>query len=261
MIAMTAEERDIFLRDYFAQLERWRELDLALAEDMYGPGGPEMDDLQQQLAQMRDSYAQRLPSWPLARCPFSGQVLQQSIDIYGLDGLWWNYDAPVRPWEDLPATYLALDGAVSLGQPIAPAPFLCKPGAGVPGVLPRLLNTAGIKAVISTVPIGPHQGYPIAYFGVDVPAGLERVNTWGTGQYRFVDQHNMLRWGESMISLSDYDFDLGPWIERGQLLWIPPGDPTATLHSGTEGCPYLGLDGCRALQRIERGRVWAGETY
>ncbi len=261
MIAMTAEERDILLRDYFARLERWRELDLALAEDMNGPGGPEMDDLQQQLAQMRDSYAQRLPSWPLARCPFSGQVLQQSIDIYGLDGLWWNYDAPVRPWEDLPATYLALDGAVSLGQPIAPAPFLCKPGAGVPGVLPRLLNTAGMKAVISTVPVGPHQGYPIAYFGVDVPAGLERVNTWGTGQYRFVDQHNMLRWGESMISLSDYDFDLGPWIERGQLLWIPPGDPSATLRSGTEGCPYLGLDGCRALQRIERGRVWAGETY
>lgn len=129
------------------------------------------------------------------------------------------------------------------------------------GVLPRLLTIPGIKAVISSVRIGPHQGYPIAYFASGDQTGVERINTWGTKYYTFVDRYNMLRWGESLVSCSDYDFHLEPWIEGGQLLWIAPGDQTLTIQSGTTGCPYLGLDGSRQLQRIERGRAWSGEIY
>ena len=260
-MSMEGEARTIFLKKYFALLEKWRELDMDPASAESGPLTAQMDTLQVQLAEMRDVYSNLLPSRPLSRCPFSGEVLSHSIDVGGLDGLWWNYDAPVRRLESLPAAYLALDGAVQLEEPLEYAPFLCKPGPGVPGVLPRLLNLPGIKAVVSSIRIGPHRGYPIGYFAAETPAGLERVNTWGTSQYTFVDRHNMLRWGESPVSGSDYDFDLEPWIRGGQLLWIVPGDQTLALQRGTTGCPYLGLDGSRQLQRIERGRAWSGETY
>ncbi|MDD3654204.1 MAG: hypothetical protein PHO01_08490 [Desulfotomaculaceae bacterium] len=262
MKPMNIEERATFLREYFDCLERWRRFDLDLALGKNGGNLPAgMEALQLKLAEMRDVYQERLPVLPLSRCPFSNNLVYHSIDNGGLDGLWWNYDAPVRPLENLPSTYFALDGAIKLGSRIEFAPFLCKPGAGIPGVLPRLLNYAGIKAVLSSLQIGPHQGYPVFYFAPDAPAGLARVNTWGTGQYTFVDQNDMLRWGECPVSLDDYDFALDKWIESGKLLWVAPGDEKATLHAGLNGCPYLGLNGRRELLRIERSRVWSGETY
>lgn len=261
MITMEGEERTAFLNQYFARLDKWRQLDMNPASAESETLTDQMETLQIQLADMRDVYAEHLPSLALSRCPLSGEVLFHSIDVGGLDGLWWNYDAPVRGLESLPVTYFALDGAVHLEQPLEYAPFLCKPGPGVPGVLPRLLTIPGIKAVISSVRIGPHQGYPIAYFASGDQTGVERINTWGTKYYTFVDRYNMLRWGESLVSCSDYDFHLEPWIEGGQLLWIAPGDQTLTIQSGTTGCPYLGLDGSRQLQRIERGRAWSGEIY
>jgi hypothetical protein len=262
MKPMNAQERKSFLLQYFDVLERWRAHDLSLALQGDGDKLPaEMEELQTQLTEMRDRYENSLPVLSLSRCPFTDEVVYHSIDSMGLDGLWWNYDAPVRPLETLPSTYFALDGALTLKGSIEFAPFLCKPGAGVPGVLPRLLNCEGIKAVISSLQIGTHLGYPVFYFALDVPAGLERVNTWGAGQYTFVDQQNMPRWGESAVSISEYDFALAKWIDSGQLLWIKPGDESVALYSGLEGCPYLELKGRRELLRVERGKVWSGETY
>ena len=38
-------------------------------------------------------------------------------------------------------------------------------------------------------------------------------------------------------------------------LWITPGDESATLRKGVDGCPYLGLPGPRLLAAVERGQV------
>lgn len=262
MKIMNAGERKAFLQKYFERLEKWREYDMDQAEQGDTENTPaEMEELQIKLTEMRDEYAEGLPVLPLSRCPFTGEVVDYCIDLLGLDGLWWNYDAPVRRTEDLPATYFALDGAVTLKGAIEEAPFLCKPGAGVPGVLPRLLNHDKIQAVISAVPVGGHQGYAIFYFALEIPVGLLRVNTWGTGQYTFLDQEDMVRWGEFDLRINDYDFELGKWIESGKLHWIKPGDESLSLNSSTKDCPYIGLKGNRELQRIERGIVWSGETY
>jgi hypothetical protein len=262
MKIMNAGERKAFLQKYFERLEKWREYDLEQAWQEAGEEPPaEMEELQMRLMEMRDEYAENLPVVPLSRCPFSGAAVNYCIDLLGLNGLWWNYDAPVRRTEELPLTYFALDGAVTLKGNLETAPFLCKPGAGVPGVLPRLLNHDKIQAVISAVPVGGHQGYAIFYFALEIPVGLLRVNTWGTGRYTFLDQENMVRWGEFDLSIGDYDFELGKWIESGKLHWIKPGDESLTLNSSTEDCPFIGLTGNRELQRIERGIVWSGETY
>ena len=147
-----ARERKEFLQQYFIKLEKWREYDLNLFQDGNEAAEAAMEELQKQLAVMRDEYENWLPVVPLSRCPFSGATVDYCIDLLGLDGLWWNYDAPVRRTEELPPTYFALDGAVTLKGRIDLAPFLCKPGAGVPGVLPRLLNQPEIQAVISSFP-------------------------------------------------------------------------------------------------------------
>ncbi|HCF51077.1 MAG TPA: hypothetical protein DER60_12400 [Syntrophomonas sp.] len=264
MNIMNARERKEFLQKYFIKLEKWREYDLVLLQNGNGEAmaaEAKMEELQVQLAKMRDEYEQWLPVVPLSRCPFSGEAVDYCIDLLGLDGLWWNYDAPVRRTEDLPPTYFALDGAVTLQGSIDAAPFLCKPGAGVPGVLPRLLNQEEIQAVISSFPIGDHQGYAIFYFAEDAPADMVRVNTWGTRLYTFSDQENIVRWGEFDLNINDYDFELGKWIEAGKLHWIKPGDESLTLVSSAEDCPYIGLKGNRELQRIERGEVWSGDSY
>lgn len=262
MSTMNASERKMRMQQYFAVLEKWRGYDMDLArQDDQEKIFVKMEELQMQLEEMRDQYEDNLPVLPLSRCPFTNEVVYHSIDPFGLDGLWWNYDAPVRKLENLPVSYFALDGAVTLKSNIEWAPFLCKPGAGVPGVLPRLLNMDGIQAVISSVPIGTHQGYAIFYFAIEAPPGLIRVNTWGSRQYTFIDQQNMLRWGESSLSMDDYDFQLKKWIESGKLQWIRPDDEALTLISSAENCPYVGLTGNKELQRIERGKVWSGETY
>ncbi|HRY13629.1 MAG TPA: hypothetical protein P5309_08655 [Syntrophomonadaceae bacterium] len=262
MNIMNAVERREFLQQYFARLEKWREYDLAQAHDENGAFmAAEMEKLQAQLADMRDEYADSLPVVSLSRCPFTSEKVEYCIDLGGLDGLWWNYDAPVRQMTELPYTYFALDGAVTLKGSVDAAPFLCKPGSGVPGILPRLLNQEEIQAVISAVPIGIHQGYAIFYFATEAPAGLPRVNTWGTKQYTFLDQNELVRWSDYDADINDYDFDLGKWIESGKLHWIKPGDESLTLFSSAEDCPYIGLEGKRELQRIERGIVWSGETY
>lgn len=262
MSTMNASQSKAFMQQYFAVLEKWREYDMMLAQrDDNEEILVKMEEMQIKLNEMRDKYEDNLPVLPLSRCPFSNEVVYHSIDPYGLEGLWWNYDAPVRKLENLPAAYFALDGAVTLQGQVESAPFLCKPGAGVPAVLPRLLNIDGIKAVISLVPIGTHQGYAIFYFASHAAPGLIRVNTWGSRQYTFIDSQNMLRWGESSLSIDDYDFELGKWIESGKLLWIKPGDESLDLHSSAGDCPYVGLQGNRELQRIERGKVWSGESY
>ncbi len=256
-----ARERKEFLQQYFAKLEKWREYDLTLFQEGSPAETAVMEKLQEQLAAMRDEYENWLPVVPFSRCPFSGETVDYCIDLLGLDGLWWNYDAPVRRTIELPPAFFALDGSVQLSGSIDDAPFLCKPGAGVPGVLTRLLSQEEIQAVISSFPIGQHQGYAIFYFAEDAPEDMVRVNTWGTRIYTFLDQENMVRWGEYDLSIDDYDFELGKWIEAGKLHWIQPGDETLTLMSTLENCPYIGLEGNRELQRIERGEVWSGETY
>lgn len=206
-------------------------------------------------------YMDGLPLRDLSRCPFTGEKLSMVIDDMGLDGLWWNYDAPKRPENKLPITWYALDGALKLNSDPERAPFLCSPGPDVPFILPRLLEYIQVKAVISTIQIGAHTAYPIFYFADPMLYGEKRVNDWGTARYWETGSMIPELWSPGeYISLTpdtnEYDFDLEPWIKAGKLLWIAPGDDTLTLHGHVSGCPYLDLQGSRRLKYIRNGIVW-----
>jgi len=169
-------QRQQLLTSYAAAKER---LDALLwAEGKEGGADiAEMDSLQAQLSDLWDAYAAAVPFLPLARCPFTGAVVHHSCDDAGLDGLWWQYESPVRPDESLPPTFLALTGAVAITPPPETFSFLCKPGPGVPYVLPHLLSQRPVKGVLRAFPLGRHTAYALTYF-VELPRlPLVRPNT------------------------------------------------------------------------------------
>lgn len=229
---------------------------------------PEQKDLEEQLTGMDKEiqellrrYLEGLPVRNLSRCPFTGEKLSLAIDDLGLDGLWWNYDAPKRPKNKLPATYFAMDGAIKLGGAPEKAPFLCSPGPDVPFVLPWILEFVQVKAVISSIRIGLHTAYPIFYYADPMLYGEMRVNDWGTGRYWETGSiiPELFTPGQYVSINPDsdkYDFNLEPWIKSGKLLWIAPGDESLTLHGHVSRCPYLDLPGSRRLKFIRDGKVW-----
>lgn len=254
----TLQERQDLLGRYFPIYRQWQDLDYRICV----AAGPvpddlsrERDDLDRTLMDLREKYQAGLPFLPITRCPFSGQVVYHSLDPYGIDGLWWNYEAPVRPVENLPVTFHAITGAIRLDGSFGNAPFLCVPGPAVPYVVPKILENDHLRAVVSSLPIGNNTAYIVAYFTDQEDVRVPRVDCLGMNRWEIVDRNGTFQWGEGLLAAGDYDFDLAGWVERGRLLWIPPDDRTLTLQKGTYGCPYLSLPETRRVQRIWQGVV------
>jgi hypothetical protein len=217
--------------------------------------------LSQEMAGLVDQYITSTPIAPLSRCPFTGDIFSHSLDIYGLDGLWWNSDSPQRPIENLLPTFFAFSGALKLAPTVEVAPFIAEPGPGRPFVSPRLLAYQQIKAVLSTVAVGSHTGFIVTYFADPMLYTEPRLSDWGSNRYLYTDESGV-SWVNEGPSDDARSFDLAPWIRSGQLLWIRPGDTDLVLRSDLETCPYLDLDGTVENQFVHNGRVWiqqAGE--
>lgn len=210
------------------------------AEVAGDPGWPE---LAAQLAALRREYARRVPRPIVSYDPVAGEPFRLGIDIYGLDGFWWELDGPDRLRDEpLPLTWYAFHGAMRLKRPYEDNPFTVKVGPTAPFVVPRLLQRPNVVAVISTVRIGlRHTGWLTVYFAPwpDPPPGL-RINEWARNSYRFRIDPGPFSWGESLDFPPEWDFDLRPWIGAGKVLWTPPDSPGAVARSDIE-CPYLNL--------------------
>lgn len=204
-------------------------------------------------------YLALLPEVPLARSPHTGELVRWRIDTGGLDGWYWQYEAAERmDPEPMPAGWLAMNGAMRLVEPVEHTPFQVVPGPGVPYVVPRLLEVPGVRAVVAQVPVGRHTGWAITYFGPN-PGNVELVNTWGSDTYYVYDgEGTWLGWHQSIEHVSDYDFTLEPWLRSGRLLWIAPGDESATLREGVDGCPYVDLPGPRRIAYVQEGQIEYG---
>lgn len=208
------------------------------------------------MASVRDAYVATVPLVELSRCPLTGQALVYPVETRGLEGLWWRYEAPVRPVHHPLTSLFALTGAVRLNGPPARAPFLCKPGPEAPFVLPRLLRYPEITAVVSSLGIGTHTGYAVTYFAVAAPGQVPRPNHWGMNRSVFTASNGSAAWDAQPEDPREFDFVLGPWIESGKLLWIAPDDAALTLQRSVGDCPYLGLPGTHDIVRIQEGQRW-----
>jgi len=254
----TRNERQDLLDRYFPAYRRWQDLNFDLSVSRGAGQDPklqEMGELDRLLTGLRDQYRANLPFLPLSRCPFSAQVLYHSLDPYGIDGLWWNYDAPVRPVENLPPTFHSITGALYLEGPPENAPFTCAPGPGLPYIVPEVLANDHMRAVLSTVMVGRHTGYAVVYFSDIAPVPVQRLNSWGMNHWEAVDLHGGYGWGSDTIRAGQFDFDISGWIKKEKLSWIRPGDGTLTLQEGLAGCPYLSLTGTKNIQRLRNGNI------
>jgi hypothetical protein len=216
----------------------------------------------QMMSKERDAvmqeYAERLPFVKLSRCPFCAKVLEYPMDTGGLNGPWW-FNGPLAeyPKPDGCEHFRVLLGAMHFGlnHPIE-AEMIPEvlPGPGVPFVIPRMLEKVpAMKAVISrfTMPPG-YECYPIAYFSEKPVHGALLHQAWGRQAYQVLDEEGKYEgWSAANDKL---DFELQPWIDKGVLLWINPGDTEFTLQSRPP-CPYVNLPGVRAPQKIVRGKL------
>ena len=112
---------------------------------------------------------------------------------------------------------------MGLSTTVDSTPFLACPGPGVPYVLPRLLADAGVRAVISTVPVGRHTGYLTAYFAETGPTDVSPANDWGAAYSAAGVGGGSEGWCATLDDVASFDFDLAPWIASGQVQWTQPG--------------------------------------
>ena len=201
-------------------------------------------------------YESATPVVSLSRSPFSGKVFESSLDNFDIDGLWWAYEFDYRPHIPPVATFFGWTGAMKLEGPIPNVPLKSMVGPEVPFVLPRLLDHPAIKAVVSSVLVGEHVGFPVVYYADPVPPKLERVDDWGHALYSTTKPDGSPTAGHSVEYDYDKDFELGPWLASGKLQWIAPGDIDLTVCSGEKGCPFVALEGQRHRQYIQGGERW-----
>jgi len=216
----------------------------------------ETDHLMDVTSDLAHTYLAGLPRYAFARCPYSGQPCRLSFDALGLDGLFWYRDEPTRPAEEPEAGphFIGLSGAVQLAAEVEKTPYVVTPGPGVPFIIPRLFKDQDVQAVIMSGPIGAHAGHAITYFAADPAQAPARPRIWGTGVTSFSLHHDPDR--DPSETVRHFDYDLRPWIASGRLSWVAPGDPDLVLRRTIDDCPYLDLEGERALQYMQNGEVW-----
>lgn len=252
-------ERELVLAEWFLL---WED-----DEEMAGDPAGAME-VERIRSELRRRYLATLAPVAVSRCPFTDEVLTYPMDIVDLDGPFWDVENPVRlPPPETPETFVGLAGALRVSTDedagagpgeVAYFPFLARPGPEVPYVIPEVLSVEGVVAVVSTLSVGPHRGYPIAYFaapGTD-REGVPTVDEWGSDRAWRRDRARGWVWDSSGVDEDDFDYDLGPWVDEGKLRWIEPGDETSTVRSGRQRCPYLDLPGRREVTRIEEHQVW-----
>jgi hypothetical protein len=242
----TKPERD-------ALLARMRAVDA----ELYPARGPRPKRPQQ--ARLRDTYyallgeySDRLPRVVMSVCPFTGAVVKRAFDPFGFDGPWWHKDRTFTPEEPAaPPTFKLVLGAVNLrGRKPAEADELVLAGPDAPFVVPRLMELPGMVAVIHRLEMATGDvAWPIAYFSSEDIAPDELHQHWTRAELWFTTEEG----NESWLAQNDpWDFDLAPWIAKGQVRWLADADGKAAVVN-TGSCPYAGLPGDHLPQLLAEG--------
>jgi hypothetical protein len=110
-----------------------------------------------------------------------------------------------------------------------------------------------MTAVVSSIPMANgYTAYPIAYFADPVPKPALLTQQWTKRSYSF-EHEGQPAWTEKDET---WDFDLEPWIAKGVLRWIAPGDPAFRLVASAAPCPYVGLPGRQIGLTVEGDEAW-----
>ncbi len=257
MMFFDKTERDRILADYYVQVEMLRGWEDEHLDDD-NPSEAILDKytgIAKKITELTKTYVERTPVIPISRCPFSGEVAYLSVDQYGIDGPWWNYTKPLRATGNLPVTFHTITGSLKLGSPFTKTDHQVRPGPEKPYLIKQLIQAEGVKAVISSIKIGPDSGFVVIYYTEEVDTPVEPANLWGQHLWEKIDRFGNRVFLEVDESDFSYIFNLNDWIQEGKLLWIQPDDNEFTLRTGVINCPYLGVDGDERFQIIIDGEL------
>lgn len=212
----------------------------------------QLDAMKQAFRQAKTDYFTALPRLGLSRCPHSGQPLVRSFDPWDLRGYWWQEgNLEDTPEPDPGPQFRMLSGAVTLNDlaPEAGTEENAFIGPEVPYVIPRILAMPTMLAVVSRLTLAcGYQAYPIAYFSTVKPPRGSLAIPWRRTAYDWEDESGAPCFSHPM---DPWDFDLGPWLRQGKLLWIEPDDASLSLRRQGDGpCPYIDLPGERRRQIV-----------
>ncbi len=248
---MTKESRDLLLR-------RVHEIDAKIREGMKKKPQMSYSDRSQLGGQTREllsQYFAQLPRYVFSRCPSCNVLLEQVFDPWGLDGFWWQEASSGRcPKPSACEHFRFLTGALNLnGKPPLGGEAESHPGPEVPYVIPKVLELPTMVAVISSLRLtNGYAAYPIAYFSLEKPPTAALANPWTKTSCYFTAPNGK----RGFTYMTDpWDFELLPWVAKGKVKWIEPGDPKNILKSGPdERCPYADSKGLRQQQVIMNGQ-------
>lgn len=256
-VPFSAGTRKSILTRYAAVQAEKEQMEIASLDKSHSEGRDdrEVTRIVNEIRDLAQQYIDGLPKVAISRCPFTHDPVIHSLDIFGLDGPWWDYELPQRPVESLPHTFHTLSGAVDLAGEVEPTPFVVRPGPGKPFIIPDLLGDPTVVAVISSLKIGAHTGYPVCYFSSSPDSVEFRPNSWGAAfrlEGRGLPGYG---WSSREVGPGEMDFDLEPWIRSEKLGWIAPGDAAARIRISVEDCPYIEMNGTSRLQTLFMGKV------
>jgi hypothetical protein len=205
---------------------------------------------------LKTQYFEKLPRYMFGRCPVCNTPLEQVFDPWGLDGFWWQGKlSGLCPKPSGCEHFRVLCGALNLnGHPPQGGKSESYPGPEVPYVIPKTLNYSTMVAVISSIPMANgYTAYPISYFSSEKPPTTALANPWTKTTCNFINPRDgKPAW---TIMTDPWDFELMPWVEKGKIQWIEPGDAKNVLKSAPGSkCPYVGLKGLRLRQVIKNDK-------
>jgi len=209
--------------------------------------------LNKQQNELLQQYYAQLPRYVFGRCPFCNILLEQIFDPWGLDGFWWQETLTGRcPKPSACEHFRVLTGALNLNErPPLGGEAESHPGPEVPYVIPVVLDMPTMLVVISSLAmVNGYTAYPISYFSQDKPPTPALANPWRLTSCSFITAN-----GKSGFTYKTdpWDFELLPWVMKGKVKWIAPGDSQNVLKSApAEKCPYLNLQGLRLRQVIKK---------
>ena len=207
--------------------------------------------LSKQVGELLGQYFAQLPRFAFGRCPVCSVLMEQVFDPWGLDGFWWQEKLSGKcPKPSACEHFRVLTGALGLnGHPPMGGDAESYPGPEVPYVIPKILELPTMVTVISSLPMkNGYTAYPISYFSKDLPPTPALANPWRMTSCNFTTRD-----GEPAFTyMTDpWDFELVPWVVKGKVQWIEPGDSQNILKTGPAGkFSYGNVRGVRLQQVI-----------
>lgn len=218
--------------------------------------------------ELRTTYNRLRPLVKTAICPYCQTEVWQKVGLFSLaDEMWYYHESNgvdvarqfICDHLFCIAGALTLNGRQPTEQYASPTAYgrYLRMAAGVPFVIPRLLNL-GATAVIHAIPVADHYtAFPISYFAPTPIAEHQHfIIPWRAERFSGMHPHRSGRYIGFTGTRSDkQEYDLTAAIAAKQLYWLDPHTGSELITAAVDAFPYYGVNGRHHPYIIEEGQV------